>query len=40
MRRDTFLPFVEYLKTSQVDVFGKVLGQKLLAKGWLLQKGI
>ena len=31
VRRDTSLPSVEYLKASQVDVFGKVLRQKLLA---------
>ncbi len=33
VRRDTDLPSVEYLKASQVDLFGKVLRQKLLAKG-------
>ena len=32
-RRNTALPPVEYLKASQVDVFGKVLRQKLLASG-------
>jgi len=31
VRRDTSLPAVEYLKASQVDIFGKVLRQKLLA---------
>ena len=30
VRRDTSLPAVEYLKPSQVDVFGRVLRQKLL----------
>ncbi len=38
VRRDTSLPAVEYLKASQVDVFGKVLRQKLLAKGSSLAK--
>ena len=38
VRRDTSLPSVEYLKASQVDVFGKVLRQKLLAKGSPLAK--
>lgn len=38
MRRDTSLPAVEYLKASQVDVFGKVLRQKLLAAGSSLAK--
>ena len=38
VRRDTSLPAVEYLKASQVDVFGKVLRQKLLAKGSPLAK--
>ena len=32
VRRDTSLPALEYLKASQIDVFGKVLRQKLLAK--------
>ena len=31
VRRDSSVPTVEYLKASQVDVFGKVLRQKLLA---------
>lgn len=31
VRRDTSLPAVEYLNASQVDVFGKVLREKLLA---------
>ena len=38
VRRDTSLPAVEYLKASQVDVFGKVLRQKLLANGSPLAK--
>ncbi len=38
VRRDTSLPAVEYLKASQVDVFGKVLREKLLAKGSPLAK--
>ena len=38
VRRDTSLPAVEYLKASQVDVFGKVLRQKLLAKDSPLAK--
>ena len=38
VRRDTSLPAVEYLKASQVDLFGKVLRQKLLAKGSPLAK--
>ena len=38
VRRDTSLPAVEYLKASQVDTFGKVLRQKLLAKGSPLAK--
>ena len=38
MRRDASLPSVEYLKASQVDVFGKVPRQKLLAKGSPLAK--
>ncbi|CAH1386885.1 recombinase family protein [Candidatus Nitrotoga sp. M5] len=38
VRRDTSVPAVEYLKASQVDVFGKVLRQKLLAKGSPLAK--
>ena len=38
VRRDTSLPAVEYLKASQVDIFGKVLREKLLAKGSPLAK--
>ncbi len=38
VRRDTSLPVVEHLKASQVDVFGKVLRQKLLASGSPLAK--
>ena len=38
VRHDTALPSVEYLKASQVDVFGKLLRQKLLAKGSPLAK--
>ena len=38
VRRDTSLPAVEYLKASQVDIFGKVLRNKLLAKGSPLAK--
>ena len=38
VRRDTSLPSVEYLKASQVDMFGKVLRQKLLAKDSPLAK--
>jgi site-specific DNA recombinase len=38
VRRDTSLPAVEYLKASQVDVFGKVLRQKLLAPSSPLAK--
>ena len=38
VRRDTSMPAVEYLKASQVDVFGKVLRQKLLASGSPLAK--
>lgn len=38
VRRDTSLPAVEYLKASQVDIFGKVLQKKLLAKGSPLAK--
>jgi len=38
VRRDTSLPAVEYLKASQVDLFGKVLRQKLLSKGSPLAK--
>jgi hypothetical protein len=34
------MPFVEYLKTSQVDLFGKVLRQNLLAQGSPLAKSI
>ncbi len=32
VRRDTSMPAVEHLKASNVDVFGKVLREKLLAK--------
>lgn len=38
VRRDNSLPSVEYLKASQVDVFGKVLREKLLASGSPLAK--
>ncbi len=38
VRRDSSLPSVEYLKASQVEVFGKVLRQKLLASGSPLAK--
>ena len=38
VRRDTSVPAVEYLKASQIDVFGKVLRQKLLAKDSPLAK--
>ena len=38
VRRDSSLPSVEYLKASQVDVFGKVLREKLLAKDSPLAK--
>ncbi len=38
VRRDTSLPAVEHLKASQVDVFGKVLREKLLANGSPLAK--
>ena len=38
VRRDTSLPAMEYLKASQVDVFGKVLREKLLMKGSPLAK--
>ncbi len=38
VRRDTSLPAVEYLKASQVEVFGRVLRAKLLAKGSPLAK--
>ena len=38
VRRDYFLPAVEHIKASQVDVFGKVLRKKLLAKGSPLAK--
>ena len=38
VRRDTSMPSVEYLKASQVDVFGKVLRKKLLASGSPLAK--
>ena len=36
--RNTSLPAVEHLKASQVDLFGKVLRQKLLAQGLPLAK--
>jgi DNA invertase Pin-like site-specific DNA recombinase len=38
VRRDASLPAVEHLKASQVDVFGKVLREKLLANGSPLAK--
>ena len=38
VRRDTSIPAVEYIKASQVDVFGKVLREKLFAKGSPLAK--
>ncbi|MBS4097061.1 MAG: hypothetical protein KGZ83_09540 [Sulfuricella sp.] len=38
VRRDHSLPAVEYLKASQVEIFGKVLRQKLLAKDSVLAK--
>jgi site-specific DNA recombinase len=38
VRRDTSMPAVEYLKASQVDLFGKVLRQKLLASSSPLAK--
>ncbi|MGO9445748.1 MAG: recombinase family protein [Thiobacillaceae bacterium] len=38
VRRDQSLPSVEYLKASQVDVFGKVLRQKLLTPNSALAK--
>ena len=38
VRRDTSLPAVEFLKASQVDVFGKVLREKLLVSGSPLAK--
>ncbi len=38
VRRDTSIPTGDYLKASQVDVFGKVLRKKLLAKGSPLAK--
>jgi site-specific DNA recombinase len=38
VRRDTALPAVEYLKASQVDMFGKVLREKLLAANSPLAK--
>ena len=38
VRRDTAIPAGDYLKASQVDVFGKVLREKLLAKGSPLAK--
>jgi site-specific DNA recombinase len=37
-RRDHSRPAVEHIKASQVDVFGKVLREKLLAKGSPLAK--
>jgi hypothetical protein len=33
IRRDTSIPAGDYLKASQVEIFGKVLREKLLAKG-------
>lgn len=38
VRRDSALPLVEYLKASQVDIFGKVLREKLLAADSALAK--
>ena len=38
MRHDTALPAIEYLKASQVDILGKVLREKLFAKGSPLAK--
>ncbi len=38
VRRDHSLPAVEHIKASQVDVFGKVLREKLLAKDSALAK--
>jgi site-specific DNA recombinase len=38
VRRDHSLPAVEHIKASQVDAFGKVLRQKLLAKDSALAK--
>lgn len=38
VRRDHSLPAVEHIKASQVDVFGKVLRDKLLAKDSALAK--
>ena len=38
VRRDHSLPAVEHIKASQVDVFGKVLRHKLLAKDSALAK--
>ena len=38
VRRDTSLPAGEYLRASQVEVFGKVLREKLLAAGSPLAK--
>ena len=38
VRRDHSLPAVEHIKASQVEVFGKVLREKLLAKGSPLAK--
>ena len=38
VRRDHSLPAVEHIKASQVDVFGKVLREKLLAKNSPLAK--
>lgn len=37
-RRDNSLPAVDYLKASEIDIFGKVLREKLLAKGSPLAK--
>jgi site-specific DNA recombinase len=38
VRRDASLPAVDYLKASQVDVFGKVLRENLLTSGSPLAK--
>ena len=38
VRRDTTMPSMEYLKASQVDIFGKVLRAKLLASDSPLAK--
>jgi len=38
VRRDTSIPAGDYLKASQVEIFGKVLREKLLAKGSPLAK--